>query len=256
MENNNESPVTSGSQTPMFPVGGGWGTIGESSQTADDGGVVKAWRSTWTDKENVALSKAYVSVCDDPLKSNNQRIINLWAKIAATYKRFHPDGKPHTGEECRKQWDRIRSAVSRFAGLYANNLRMKTSGQTMDDVRRMSEDVFPLAGVHREFTYWNCYEVLMESEKIRVGIEAGWPKKQRLNLAGDYSSSAGSLELPDSAEEVPSTPSFSRRTRPVGQKRAQRAASGLTGRSQEVQSTAPSRQTGTELASLARTQTQ
>ena len=112
----------------------------------------------------------------------------MWAKIATTYKRFYPDEKLHNGEECRKQWDRIRAAVSRFAGLYANNLRMKTSGQTDDDVRRMVEAQFPLKGVCKEFTFWNYYEVLMDSEKFRAGVDAGWPKKQRLNLAGDYSS--------------------------------------------------------------------
>ena len=93
----------------------------------------------------------------------------------------------------------------------------------------------------------------MESEKFRVGAEARWLKKQRLNLAGDYSSSARSYELPDSAEEVPTPPSLSRRTCLVGQKRAQRASSGLAGGSQEVQSAASSGQTYPELASLART---
>ena len=53
--------------------------------------------------------------------------------------------------------------VSRFAGLYANHLCMKTSGQTDDDVRRMAEAAFPLTGVYKEFSYWNCYEVLMDS---------------------------------------------------------------------------------------------
>ena len=76
---------------------------------------------------------------------------------------------------------------------------MKTSGQTDDDVRRMVEAAFPLAGVYKEFTYWNCYEVLMDSEKFRAGVDAGWPKKQRLNLAGEYNSSGSSHELLDTA---------------------------------------------------------
>ena len=132
----------------------------------------------------------------------------MWAKIATTYKRFYPDEKLHNGEECRKQWDRIRATVSRFVGLYANNLRMKTSGQTDDDVRRMAEAAFSLKGVYKEFTFWNCYEVLMDSEKFQAGVDAGWPKKQQLNLASDYSSRSGSHELPDDAQEFPSPPSL------------------------------------------------
>ena len=67
----------------------------------------------------------------------------------------------------------------RSPDLHANNLRMKTRGQTDDEVRRMVEAAFPLAGVYKEFTYWNCYEVLMDYEKFRPGVDAGRPKKQR-----------------------------------------------------------------------------
>ena len=49
--------------------------------------------------------------------------------------------------------------------------------------------------------------------EVSVGVDAGWPKKQRLNYAGDYSSSGGSHELPDDALEFPSPPSFTPRTR-------------------------------------------
>ena len=42
--------------------------VGESSQPADGGSPA---RRNWTDDENVALSKAWLSVCDDPLVANN-----------------------------------------------------------------------------------------------------------------------------------------------------------------------------------------
>ena len=116
---------------------------------------------------------------------------------------------------------------------------MKTSGQTNDDVRRMAEAQFPLTNVYKEFTFWNCYEVLMDSEKFRVGVDAGWSKKQRLNLAGDYTSSGGFHKLLDDAQEFPSPPSFTRRTRPVGQRTEQRARSRGVAQGQEVQSTSP-----------------
>ena len=52
-------------------------------------------------KKKRAKGKRVVGVCDDPLQSN--RIINLWAKIAAAYKTHCPHEKSHSGEECRKQ---------------------------------------------------------------------------------------------------------------------------------------------------------
>lgn len=82
--------------------------------------------------------------------------------------------------------------------------------------------------------------VLMESEKFRAGVAVVWPK-QRINLAGDYNSSAGSADLPDVAEEVPTPPSFNCRCRPIGQKTAMRISrGGASNGSKEVQSTAPS----------------
>ena len=67
----------------------------------------------------------------------------------------------------------------------------------------------------------------MDSEKFRAGVNAAWLKKQRLNYAGDYSgSSGGSHDLPEDVQEFPSPPSFARRTRPIGLRRAQQAARG------------------------------
>ena len=110
-----------------------------------------------------------------------------------------------------------------------------------------------MSGLYKEFTYWNCYLVLMDSEKFRAGVDAGWPKKQRLNLAGDHSSSSGSHELPDDVQEFPTPPSFTRRTRLVGQMREQRAARGGARESEEVQSASPpSGQSPAEIALIGR----
>lgn len=67
---------------------------------------------------------------------------------------FKPaDGKFHTSEECQKTWDQIRTVVSQFAGLYENNIRMLTSGQTMEDAKRMSMQEFPEPHKHGPFKH-------------------------------------------------------------------------------------------------------
>ena len=94
-----------------------------------------------------------------------------------------------------------------------------------------------MEGKYKEFTFWECFLLLKDSEKFRAGCDAGWPMKRRLNYSGDYS--GGSHDLPPDAEEFPSPPSFTGRPRPVGQKRAQRAARGGSPLSpREVQSSA------------------
>ena len=94
----------------------------------------------------------------------------------------------------------------------------------------------------------------MDFEKFRAGVDAGRPKKPRLNLAGDYSS--GSHELHDDAQDFPSPPSFTRRTRPVVQKRAQRGARSSAHGSQGPVGIPPTGQLAAELSRLARQQTQ
>ncbi|XP_042007496.1 BUB3-interacting and GLEBS motif-containing protein ZNF207-like [Salvia splendens] len=92
-----------------------------------------------------------------------------------------------------------------------------------------------------------------DSTKFRAGVEACWPKRAKLNSSGEYSSSAGSHDLPEAAAEIPTPPSFSRRGRPIGQKTAMRTARGSTGGSHEVQSAPPS-QDNAELTHLTRMQ--
>ena len=138
-----------------------------------------------------------MTVCDDPLVANYQRVVNMWAKIRAAHRRNCPHGKDFSGEECRKGWERIRAAVGRFSGLYANALRQLTSGKNEEGARRIAESQFPLPGKYKEFHFWECYVLLKDSKKFRAGYDAGWPKKQRLNYSGDYSdSSCGSHDLP------------------------------------------------------------
>ena len=208
--------------------------VGKSSQPAATG------RRKWTEDEYAGVAKGWLEVCDDPLVANNQRVVNMWAKIRAAYRRHCSHGKDFSNEEVRKGWERTRAAVGRFANLYANALRQLRSGQTEDDARRIAASQFPLEGKYKEFTFWECFLLLKDSEKFRAGCDAGWPKKQRLNYSGDYSgSSGGSHDLPPDAEEFPSPPSFTGRPRPVGQKRAQRAARGGSPLSpREVQSSA------------------
>ena len=71
----------------------------------------------------------------------------MWAKIRAAYKRNCPHGKDYTGDECWKAWERTRAAVGRFSGLYANALRMQTSGQTEEDCRRIAESQSQAVGL-------------------------------------------------------------------------------------------------------------
>ena len=81
--------------------------------------------------------------------------------------------------------------------------------------------------------------MVKDSQKFSAGIEAGWPKRTKISASGEYSSSAGSHELPEAETVIPTPQSSSRRRRrPIGQKTAQRMARGSASGSVEVQSEA------------------
>ena len=78
----------------------------------------------------------------------------------------------------------------------------------------------------KEFDPWEAFLVVRSSQKFYAGVDSGW-KRTKINSFGEYSSSAGSHELPETEEVSPLPRSDPRRRRrPIGQKAAQRMARG------------------------------
>ena len=191
----------------------------------------------------------------------NQYVDRLWLRISEAYPICKPSGtKPRTSEQCRKQWLRLRPKLSRFAALYQNNMRMVSSGMSEDDVRRQTFSQYPSKELGiKEFDQWEAFLVVKDSQKFAVGVESGW-KRTKINSSGEYSSSAGSHELPE-AEEVAPLPRTDtrRRRRPMGQQAAQRMArgsgSGSGSGSYEVESEVPAGEDDDSLARAQQTKT-
>ena len=89
------TPVPAGRTAPKKKKGKGKGkVVGEFSQPGVDDTPT---RRKWTEDEYAGVAKSWLSVCDDPLVANNQRVVNMWAKIRAAYKRNCPHGKDNRG---------------------------------------------------------------------------------------------------------------------------------------------------------------
>ena len=85
--------------------------------------------------------------------------------------------------------------------------------------------------------------MVKDSQKFAIGVKSGW-KRTKINSSGEYSSSAGSHELPEAEEVAPLPRTDSRRRRRrMGQQATQRMArgggSGSGSGSYEVESEAP-----------------
>ncbi|XP_042016953.1 uncharacterized protein LOC121764987 [Salvia splendens] len=71
--------------------------------------------------------------------------------------------------------------------------------ETDEEMKNVLRDIIKAL----KFNYWDAYVVLMGSVKFRASVAAGWPKQMRLHISGEYSSSTGSHDLFDDAEETP-----------------------------------------------------
>ena len=133
-------------------------------------------RTFWKVEECVALAKAWISVVEDPYVSTNQVIDRMWYRISQSYLKWkQANEKAHDAEQCRKQWERLRKQLSRFAGLYQKNLRLATSGMTTEDVKLLSHQQFPDSEMgFGEFKYWDVYLEVENSPKFMAGVEVGW----------------------------------------------------------------------------------
>ncbi|XP_042044846.1 uncharacterized protein LOC121790795 [Salvia splendens] len=223
------SPVSSDSPAPHFPISrrvGAFSDPGGSAVDREEGeakargsrglgvpvyvanvgeGSSGTKRTIWSSDECVALAKAWISVVEDPYVGANQHIDRIWWRISQSYIQFKPPtGKPHNSEQCRKQWDRLKMPLSRFVSIYTNNLRSATNGMSAEDVKLLSQQMFPDPEKRLgEFKYWDVYLAVHDSPKFTAGVESGWPKWTRISASREYSSSAGSAELSPARQSSP-----------------------------------------------------
>ena len=110
-----------------------------------------------------------------------------------------------------------------------------------EDVKNRDMQQYPGRSLKfREFEHWEVFLVVKNFQKFCEEVEAGWPKRTKINASSEYSSSVGSHELPEAEAVIPTPQSSSRcRRRPIRQKSAQRMARGSASGSDEVQSDAP-----------------
>ncbi|XP_042032010.1 uncharacterized protein LOC121778681 [Salvia splendens] len=193
------------SPVPMYGGEAGAAEVGEWS--------IGKKRIVWSKEECIALAKAWISVVEDPYVGANQHIDRMWWRINQSFLQFKPPGgKPHNGEQCRKQWERLRRQLSRFADIYTNSLRSTTSVMSTEDVKLLSHHQFiDTAQGFEEFKYWEVYIMVQTSAKFTAGVESGWPKQTKISASEEYSSSVGFHELPPAEAEFPTPTSLGRR---------------------------------------------
>ncbi|XP_047949430.1 keratin, type I cytoskeletal 10-like [Salvia hispanica] len=212
-------------------TGGGGGRSGRrgGGRGGGDGGGGDGGgnrRSTYySNEESFAVARAWYAVTADSIVGTDQTDVCFWNRVLDVYNEFKPDGSvERTASQVRKKFGRITKALKRFSGIYETQLRLAESGRTEADVRVLSYQLFNTESWPK-FTYWDEYLVLRDCPKFRVLIDkdpVSGPKRTRLGVAGNYSSSSDSraFDLNDDASEEEPPSRLSRRPRPQGQRAA------------------------------------
>ncbi|XP_047942942.1 uncharacterized protein LOC125189747 [Salvia hispanica] len=136
----------------------------------------------------------------DSVVGTDQTDVCFWNRVLDVYNEFKPDGSvERTASQVRKKFGRITKALKRFSGIYETQLRLAESGRTEADVRALSYQL-----------------VLIDKDPV------SGPKRTKLGVAGNYSSSSDSraFDLNDDASEEEPPSRLSRRPRPQGQRAA------------------------------------
>lgn len=124
--------------------------------------------TNWTDEEDVALCRAYMTVSEDRETGSSQSRRSLWESVAKEYDEITPDGsivRPAKGLQSRYQ--SISRAATKFESLYQQVLKLQPSGMNEADmIERAQRNFRDEPDDHKDFKHIPCWKVLRKYKKF------------------------------------------------------------------------------------------
>ncbi|KAL1559585.1 hypothetical protein AAHA92_09911 [Salvia divinorum] len=186
-------------------------------------------RQNYSLEESMLLARCWIDISEDPIYSNNQKVVKYWGHIAERYNSLRTVGsKKRSDEQLRKHWDRMKREISKFSAEYTNSVRMWGSGESMEDIRDKAMKAY--AQRWGEFKHYEIWLIVKDLPKFQAGVVmASGPKRTKINTDGSYTSSDGGdavnlneEPINEPTDESCGTPVSTDRRRPIGIKAAKR----------------------------------
>lgn len=174
----------------------------------------RAKRLEWTPADEEKLVHAWVFHSKDSVAGNCKTGASFWGQIAATFNSTSDPARTRTSKQLKDHWNSYNKEVSLFNAFYIQEEALRQSGA--DDQMVMKAALARYANdkrVTQPFKRQHWWEAVRNEAKWKgqhgpgSGSDSA-PKRSRLGLAGEYSSS-------DATEEE---------ERPTGRDRAKAAA--------------------------------
>ncbi|OAV94982.1 hypothetical protein PTTG_06959, partial [Puccinia triticina 1-1 BBBD Race 1] len=86
----------------------------------------------FTPEEDKQLAKSWVRVSEDPIRSNNQKASDFWARVLKDFTRFSPGPRRDT-TGLTSRWKLLQKAVLKFCALHDRIEKNPASGSSPED---------------------------------------------------------------------------------------------------------------------------
>ena len=163
--------------------------------------------ANYTAGEDVAISKAHLSVTTDPIVGAEQQAKTYYKRIYKGYLERKPvDACVRPFSSVKTRVKTILTNVSRFSGCYASVKAMKKSVVSEEDEIRLATAFFnrkkmdhPKEDVGPQFKFLTAWEVLRQFPKFNAADQASSSARSTTEEDGDVSGPSGDTEERESA---------------------------------------------------------
>ncbi|XP_042441472.1 glutathione S-transferase T3-like [Zingiber officinale] len=113
-------------------------------EKADSDTAGKRKRSTWSKVEDEVLARSFVTISDDPIIDNDQKVEAFWGRIASYYNENRPPGTLNRiASVIRSHWhNTIQKKVYRFNANYNIVYSAYRNGHSDEDILRLAYEKY------------------------------------------------------------------------------------------------------------------
>ena len=121
--------------------------------------------SRWTEEENTSLSKAWMSMFEDPVVGDEQTSASFWARIYELWVRNRSDSK-RTATALKNQWNsKIQPDTQKFVGYFKRSVEAHESGTTLEDIIKSAVELFQQME-NCLFEFIECWKLLKNFQSL------------------------------------------------------------------------------------------
>lgn len=171
--------------------------------------------ASWSEAESTDLSKAWLTVSEDPIIGKDQDSTAFFVRIWEHWKTLGPQ---HSGGEftrgrsaqaCKSRWQLMSKEISKFCGCVRAAIETLESGKTLIELVEDAKELYKAQKDGKEFEFLKAWEAVKKSPKFKLLHSKKLNQKLLADLGlssvsdSSRSSESGTEEPVDLTDQVP-----------------------------------------------------